>query len=280
MKHIDKIIWIILLIIILIAVINSIGNIFDIKLLQIDTNKNLLILLPVLLLVVHAVRALNIYRAALFIFIASFTGFVFEYYGLKYGILFGGHYIYTVETIKFMTVPINVIVYWAVFIYMGYVITNSFLYSLGHKKPSRKNHNLHLLPRLIIVDALIVVTIDLFMDPVQVALGSWSWPNGGPYFGIPIGNFIGWMMVTIISTGAFRIYEYFHPATTDAHESLLMIPVLGYGLLYLTFLSQAVQLGLMAVALVGTATMLPIVLVNAYLYVQFLKNRSKLQELV
>src|SRR3989344_2735619 len=117
MKQIDKIIWIILLIIIFTAVINSIGNIFDIKFLQVDTNKNLLILLPVLLLVIHAVRTLNIFRATLFIFITSFTGFVFEFYGLKYGTLFGGHYIYAVETLKFMTVPINVILYWAVFIY-------------------------------------------------------------------------------------------------------------------------------------------------------------------
>ncbi|PIZ66155.1 hypothetical protein COY14_00820 [Candidatus Roizmanbacteria bacterium CG_4_10_14_0_2_um_filter_36_9] len=268
MKQIDKIIWIIFSIIIFTVGINIIGNIFDVALLQVDTYKNFLMLLPVLLLVIHAARTLNIYRATLLIFIASFTGFVFEFYGLKYGTLFGGHYIYAVETLKFMTVPINVILYWAVFIYTGYVVTNSFLYNLGKNKPSLKNKNLKLLPLLIVVDALIVVAIDLFMDPVQVAQGNWSWPNGGPYFGIPIGNFVGWIVITIISTGIVRSYEYFHPTISNAHKSLLMIPVLGYGLLYLTFFSQAIDLDLISVALLGTVTMLPIFVGSLYTYVK------------
>jgi putative membrane protein len=47
------------------------------------------------------------------------------------------------------------------------------------------------------------------MDPSKAKAGTWTWENGGPYFGVPFQNFIGWMATTltvyVIVALAFRL---------------------------------------------------------------------------
>jgi putative membrane protein len=73
-----------------------------------------------------------------------------------------------------------------------------------------KNKNIIIL-FTILLDGLVVVALDLFMDPIAVKSGDWTWLEGGPYFGIPIGNFIGWFFVVVLAMGTFRAVEYFFP---------------------------------------------------------------------
>lgn len=35
---------------------------------------------------------------------------------------------------------------------------------------------------------------DLFLDPQMVTWGFWRWHDGGPYFGIPLRNLVGWFL--------------------------------------------------------------------------------------
>jgi uncharacterized membrane protein len=262
-----KFLWILFFTTVLASLVNIIGILFGSSNLQIDYYNSLLLYIPVAALILHSIWTLSFFRGVLFMLIACFTGFIFEYIGLKHGILFGGNYIYSSEGIKFFTVPLNVILYWCVFIYTGYCITNSFLYWLNKDKPSKSKKNIFLLPFLIFSDSLIVVAIDLFMDPLQVKAGSWTWTDGGFYFNIPIGNFIGWILVTIISVGLFRIYEYFKPISFDKKlKPVFLIPVLGYGLLYLNFLSLALKIGMLSLAFIGSITMLPVFIANVLLF--------------
>lgn len=39
---------------------------------------------------------------------------------------------------------------------------------------------------------------DLFLDPQMVTLGYWSWPGGGNYRGIPLSNYGGWLLVSVL----------------------------------------------------------------------------------
>lgn len=63
-----------------------------------------------------------------------------------------------------------------------------------------------LVPR-IILSALLLVLIDAVLDPGAVALGFWIWPEGGPYYGVPLSNFAGWLLsgaisaILLLSTG-------------------------------------------------------------------------------
>jgi hypothetical protein len=43
--------------------------------------------------------------------------------------------------------------------------------------------------------ALFAVTLDLTIEPVAVRRGLWEWTPPGPWLGVPIGNFVGWIVI-------------------------------------------------------------------------------------
>ena len=232
-------------------------------------SKVLLVSLPIVLFILHAAWTLPISRGIAFILIAVTTGLIFEIIGLESGIIFGGYYEYYLGGWTMFKVPLLVVLFWAVFIYSGYCITTSFLYWLGKDKPNKKQNNLYLLAPLILLDGLIVVTIDLFLDPLFVKLGAWKWLGGGAYFDVPLGNFFGWFMVAIISTGIFRLFEYFKDKEVKTlNKSLFLTPVLGYGLLAISLAILALQSQMRRLSIIGSLLILPIVIINIALFIR------------
>jgi putative membrane protein len=49
------------------------------------------------------------------------------------------------------------------------------------------------------VVAATVVAMDLVLDPGAVALGFWTYPGGGAYYGVPALNFAGWAGSAVVS---------------------------------------------------------------------------------
>jgi putative membrane protein len=54
------------------------------------------------------------------------------------------------------------------------------------------------------VSALAFTAWDLFLDPQMVRWGLWVWNQPGPYFGIPLVNFAGWLLVSGLITALAR----------------------------------------------------------------------------
>ena len=46
----------------------------------------------------------------------------------------------------------------------------------------------------VILTAVFATMIDLVLDPATVKLEFWMWDSPGPYFGVPIINFVGWLV--------------------------------------------------------------------------------------
>ena len=45
-----------------------------------------------------------------------------------------------------------------------------------------------------LIASIVTVIIDFILDPVWATINkTWFWKSGGPYFGIPISNFFGWL---------------------------------------------------------------------------------------
>lgn len=233
----------------------------------------LIIVMPVVILFLHAIWMLGWRRGLLFIVLAGVTGFIFEVIGVNLNMFFGGEYYYSSEHFGplLWQVPIVIALYWAVFIYSGYSITNSFLAWIKKVKPTVKDklrfNSLLALFFMVVIDAAIVVGLDLFMDPILVDSGAWTWVNGGDYFGVPIGNFIGWFVVVLIVTAIFRIIEYFWPQQKSklSQESLL-IPVFGWGTICVVFFLAALEIQLPALAMIGLLVMMPWILVSLFLF--------------
>ncbi len=51
---------------------------------------------------------------------------------------------------------------------------------------------------------VLVVVCDLVLDPAAVSLGFWAWQDPGRYYGVPLVNFLGWVVSGGIAVLALR----------------------------------------------------------------------------
>lgn len=50
----------------------------------------------------------------------------------------------------------------------------------------------------VLAGAAALTAWDLFLDPQMLRLGLWTWAEPGPYRGVPLGNFAGWLLVGLL----------------------------------------------------------------------------------
>jgi putative membrane protein len=65
--------------------------------------------------------------------------------------------------------------------------------------------------------AFIMTAWDLAQDPVwSTILHGWMWLDGGPWFGVPISNYLGWLGTVFIIFVLFALYLRRRPALPNA----------------------------------------------------------------
>ncbi len=198
-----------------------------------------------LLTVLHAGYTLGLRRGLGFYAISMMIGFFAEQIGMHSGFLFGGHYVYRPYTLQFAGVPVDVLCYWAAFVYLGYSFSNSLLLGLGFDKPANRRSNAAAVLGLAVLDGAVVVLLDLLLDPLASRLGLWQWNSRGIHYAVPVGNFAGWFGVVSLTTGMFRALEYVQPSRGSCPNiALHMIPVTGYLTLGVFLAAWAEQAGM------------------------------------
>lgn len=55
------------------------------------------------------------------------------------------------------------------------------------------------------LDGLLAISLDLCMDPIATQLGYWEWKTPGPWLGIPMGNYFGWLIVITAFSYTWRM---------------------------------------------------------------------------
>ncbi len=106
--------------------------------------------------------------------------------------------------------------------------------------------------RRIALGAVALTAWDLFLDPQMVGEGYWTWARVGRYRGIPLSNYIGWLVTSAAVMGALEIVL---PADEAPDRAL----VAEYGAMAaMETLGFAVFFRDRVVAGVGGAAMLPI----------------------
>ena len=63
----------------------------------------------------------------------------------------------------------------------------------------------------------IVITMDLVLDPGAVALDFWGWFDGGRYYGVPVQNYVGWLVSGSVAVGLLTV-ALDHEAVFDRLE--------------------------------------------------------------
>ncbi len=260
--------------------VDLLGEFFNLSWAQhafIDVAK---ITLPILLLFTHACYILTLKRALFFIGITMLTGFLAEFIGIRHGSFFGELYAYNYESpiifsntplfprsFIFKGVPFLIPLFWSVFIYAGYSLSSSFLFWVRKDKPARRKGERLLLLFLTTCDAIFVLTLDLFIDPLLVRTGNWQWAEGSVYYGIPPGNYIGWFLVAFLTCGIFRVYEYIFPAeTVRLKPSVFLMPPAGYLVFWGISVIAALQYKMYFLIFIGLLTIIPLSSLNLLFY--------------
>ena len=53
--------------------------------------------------------------------------------------------------------------------------------------------------------AVLLTLVDGVLDPGATSLGFWAWPEGGLYYGVPITNFLGWLLSSTLAAAILLV---------------------------------------------------------------------------
>lgn len=200
---------------------------------------------------------------------------IYEYIGINYGGPIGIRYYYNPSfKPQIFGLPILVWFFWAIFIITSYNLSNSMLINIFYK-----DYNLFLKDGLNFIlislfDGFIVTIFDLFIDPIAVKFGLWRWENFKfSYFGVPIGNFIGWFIIAVSTTFILRIIDYFIPSKLNL-KLLRFTPFIYLSFIFILFLSSTIlfdlELSLMCLLISSPVNLLSIYLIKMNLSKKYL----------
>lgn len=171
------------------------------------------------------------------LFAAAALGFIAEVVGVRYGFLFSEYRYTGVLQPQLLDVPLVMLSAWMVLVsYVGQVLMR---FELSRALAAA-------------IAAAWMTAIDLVIDPLAAnQLGYWRWAESSAYYGIPLHNFAGWLVVSWIIFLAVRLRWKPNPWAVHVGLSIILFftaIALSYGL----WLAGGVGMGLCAIHAVAT----------------------------
>ncbi len=117
-------------------------------------------------------------------------GLAAEWAGTRTGFPFGGYRYTGLLRPAAGTVPLVVPLAWAGMGLPGYAVGTS----IARGRAGR-----------IAAGAVALTAWDLFLDPQMIRNGFWQWAHPGPYQGVPLSNFAGWLLVAAAAMTVFDV---------------------------------------------------------------------------
>lgn len=148
----------------------------------------------IILFVVFGVLALAIETSAII------TGFPYGHFGYS-GLLGYRLFGYT---------PWTVALAWTPLVLAAYAVASRAIVGEGRSVVSRAAR--------VIVVAVLLVIFDVVLDPGAVKIGFWRYEGGGPFYGVPVSNFVGWLVSGAIAGIVLEIFTWWR-------KPLLPVPV-------------------------------------------------------
>ncbi|MCG2787055.1 MAG: carotenoid biosynthesis protein [Anaerolineae bacterium] len=111
-----------------------------------------------------------------------------EFLGSSTGIPFGKYEYTALLQPQLAGVPLLIPLAWMMMLPPAWAIAKTIL---GESRPRWA---------FVLLSALAFTAWDLFLDPQMVGWGFWVWESPGAYFGIPLSNYLGWILVSALIT--------------------------------------------------------------------------------
>ena len=151
----------------------------------------------------HAALFLGWKDALALLAICLVTTFAMENIGVATGLPFG-HYHFEVGSnlIHVGTIPIIVGPLWFGMGYFSWIVAGTLLGG-ADQRLSGKFARL----ALPVVAAFVMTQWDVVMDPPEATIAkAWIWHDGGAHFGVPLSNYLGWLVTSWLFYQAVAIY--------------------------------------------------------------------------
>ena len=148
----------------------------------------------------------------LFMTIAFVVGFGAEAIGVNTGYLFGDYAYGTNLGPKFLGVSLVIGILWGVLALVSASFVKRFVKSMGLK---------------IILSSLLMLGIDVLMEPVAIKSGFWTW-NGAS---VPLYNYVCWFLVALFLQ--WVLFKLKKAETNKVYDTLLVLMVLFFSFLNL-----------------------------------------------
>ena len=181
---------------------------------------------------------------------------VFESTGVATGLMYGGYHYTTFLGPRFLDlVPFLIPISWFMMLYPSYVMAVRIM--------PVKEKNWQNWLKVAAIGGLIMTAWDLVLDPLMVARGHWVWEVKGAYFGIPLQNYLGWWLTSVLilalySWGSHRwTLREPHPGLHFERLAVASYAITGFGSVI-----GAVFEGLGGPALAGFLAMFPWILIS------------------
>ncbi len=203
---------------------------------------------------IHGVQTLEIRAISMFFVISAAITYLMEWLGTQYGVPFGSYYYtYKIGPLLF-GVPFVIPIQWFNMLYICYIMTQAIFIRLSAINDNVRNDT-SITQSIIVasVTGLFMVAWDLINDPFMVGLGAWVWTDPLWFFGlsfqeVPLSNFIGWELTSILAILLFEMYR--HRSHASIHwssgecKSLNLLVMFPYVLAYLSQAVQGVMFGI------------------------------------
>ena len=138
---------------------------------------------------IHAITLLGLRRALLFAVVCAVVTWSYEEIGILTGAVYGQYHYSDQLGFKLGEVPALIPLAWFMMVYASWIVASFLLQGIGAKAWI-------IAIMRVVVAALAVTAWDAVMDPGMARAGVWTWEGGGPYFGVPLQNYIGWLITT------------------------------------------------------------------------------------
>jgi len=184
----------------------------------------------VLFALIHCAAIEGPQRTLLFFAISAAVSYTMEEIGVRTGLIYGAYHYSGHLGATLGHVPIIIPLAWFMMIYPSWMVAKALVRGVNIQSISG-------LTALAAVAASTMTAWDIVMDPGMAAAGNWIWENGGPYFGVPRRNYLGWLLTTFlvywIVAWLWRKMEH----RTQGSKGFAALPVVVYAFLAVRYVA-------------------------------------------
>jgi uncharacterized membrane protein len=151
----------------------------------------------------HAVLFYGLKRAAVFCSLCLFTTFAMENLGVATGTPFGHYHFEVGGALPHVgLIPIVVGPVWFGMGYFSWIVAGTLLDGLDQRLTGKLA-----VVSLPVVAAFVMTQWDVVLEPAEATISkAWIWHDGGAHFGVPLSNYLGWLLTSWLFYQAFAIY--------------------------------------------------------------------------